>query len=107
MTGAREHSTSTFALYRRLLAYVGPERRNFILALFGFLLFSAANTGFAELVRQILLGIERSASLTPAERLLIPALVVAVVVLRGIGGFIGSYGMSLLAFRVVHRLRSE
>jgi ATP-binding cassette, subfamily B, bacterial MsbA len=107
MTGARGHSTSTFALYRRLLAYVGPERRNFILALFGFLLFSAANTGFAELVRQILLGIERSASLTPAERLLIPALVVAVVVLRGIGGFIGSYGMSLLAFRVVHRLRSE
>ncbi len=107
MSDDKPAKASNLALYRRLLGYVGPEWPAFVAAIAGFVLFSAANSGFGSLVTYILNGIARSAGMSGSERLLLPAAVIAVVVVRGIGGLIGSYFMSLLAFRVVHRLRSE
>jgi subfamily B ATP-binding cassette protein MsbA len=40
-------------------------------------------------------------------RLLFPILLMLIVLMRGIGGFLGSYGMAALAFRIIHRLRCQ
>ena len=97
----------TLRLYQRLLRYVKPELSTFALAMVGFILFSTANSGFGMLVTYILNSVETSATMAPTERLMLPATVIAVVAVRGIGGLIGSYFMALMAFRIVHRLRSE
>lgn len=98
---------SNIALYRRLLSYIGPERPAFLLAILGFAMFSAANVWFTKLVGQIIDFIPRSASMSDTARLMIPLTLIGIVVLRGIGGLLGSYCMSLLAFRIIHRLRTQ
>ena len=104
---AETQPASNLALYRRLLHYVKPNAGALVLALFGFVLFSGANTAFGWLVSYILESVEKSASMSALERLVMPAVVVIIVAVRGIGGLIGSYYMARLAFRVVHTLRTE
>ncbi len=100
-------SASNLALYRRLLRYVGPQWPAFVLAIFGFILYSIANSGFGALVTYILNAVQSNVAMTDARRLMLPAIVILVVVVRGIGGLIGSFFMAQLAFRVVHRLRTD
>ncbi|HTR01144.1 MAG TPA: lipid A export permease/ATP-binding protein MsbA [Candidatus Acidoferrum sp.] len=100
-------TTSNLALYRRLLRYMGPQWPAFVLAIFGFIVYSAANSGFGALVTYILDSVQSSATLTDMQRLSLPGLVILVVLVRGIGGLIGSYFMAQMAFRIVHRLRTE
>lgn len=107
MSGGAAKEVSTLALYKRLLGYVKPEWPAFAMALFGFIVFSAANASFGKLVTYILSAVGTSAAMTAGDRLMLPATVIAVVAVRGIGGLIGSYFMALMAFRIVHRLRSE
>ncbi len=98
---------SNFALYKRLLGYIGPERPAFLLAFLGFVMFSAANVWFTSLVGQIIDFIPQSANMSEASRLMIPLTLVGIVLLRGIGGLLGSYCTALLAFRIIHRLRTQ
>ncbi len=98
---------SNFTLYRRLLAYIGPERPAFLLAILGFVLFGVANASFSDLVGQIITSIQAGINMAPHERLRIPLTLLLVIVVRGVGGFIGTYCMALLAFRIIHRLRTQ
>jgi ATP-binding cassette, subfamily B, bacterial MsbA len=100
-------AVSSAAVYRRLLRYLRPEWWAFIVAILGFAVFGWANAYFAKLVAIIITSLSSATAVSSSERLLIPLTVIGVVVARGIGGFIGSYCMSLLAFRIIHRLRSE
>ncbi len=107
MSEAAGHTHSNFTLYRRLLRYIGPERPAFLLAIFGFVLFSVANVWFSDLVGQIIKSVQDGANLEAHERLRIPLTLLLIVVVRGVGGLIGTYCMALLAFRIIHRLRTQ
>jgi subfamily B ATP-binding cassette protein MsbA len=120
------------ALYRRLLGYIGPLWWAFLLSVVGYLLYGAATASFGLVIEIVLSsmtggtgGSEPVAALSsgglfdqiaaPLKELvasgnaqfLIPLLLMGVVLLRTVGGFLGVYFMSIVAWRVVHRLRCE
>lgn len=107
MAAGTVSSPSGLAIYSRLLAYIKPLWWAFVVSIIGFALFALATAGFSELVGMLIDSIQLGKSITASERLRLPMYLMAIVLMRAIGGFLGSYYMSLLAFRIVHRLRCQ
>jgi subfamily B ATP-binding cassette protein MsbA len=112
---------SSLALYRRLLAYLLPLWYLLFFSVIGFALYGSMNIYFGNLVGVMIDSIESGTILVDDSRLVFPLtlvrvddtrlffplLLILIVLLRGIGGFLGSYGMAALAFRIIHRLRCQ
>src|SRR5687768_5940742 len=96
---------SGFAIYKRLLAYVKPLWWALLLSIIGFVLFGTATALFSHLVGVLIDSIQLGNTITSAERMLIPLMLMGIVLMRAVDGFLGSYFMALLAFRIVHRIR--
>ena len=109
-------------IYGRLLAYVLPYWVAFLLSVFGFLLYSASNVAFLQLVSYIVdslsPGAAPSAELaahfaglfgegTEVRRTLIPIAIVFIALMRGTGTFMGNYFISVVSTSLVHSLRTE
>jgi len=106
-SGSNQTPMNSFALYRRLLAYIKPLWRAFALAILGFAIYAAASTWFFDLVRQLIDSIGAGATMAASDRSRIPLSLMLLVTLRGLGGFLGSYFMAWLAFRIIHQMRAE
>ncbi|HEY0962742.1 MAG TPA: lipid A export permease/ATP-binding protein MsbA [Pseudomonadales bacterium] len=124
-------TASGAALYRRLLGYIGPLWWAFLLSVVGYLLYGAATASFGLVIEIVLSSMnggssdaEQVATLSGGlfdqvaaplkalvaagdAQLVIPMLLMGVVLVRTVGGFLGVYFMSIVAWRVVHRLRGE
>ncbi len=104
-----DHSTnaqaSGFEIYRRLLSYVGPHRGALILALLAMVVYAASSTGFAALMKPMLDGsfVERDQSTIA----LVPILILVVFFARGVAGFISTYFMASIGWRVVKNIRQQ
>lgn len=86
----------------RLLEYVKPHWKIFTLSLFGFLIFASTQPMFAALMKYMV------DSLNNNQRdaiYWIPLASVAIVLIRGIGSFLGSYFIALVSNNIVHTLR--
>ncbi|MDT8387564.1 MAG: lipid A export permease/ATP-binding protein MsbA [Thiogranum sp.] len=96
---------SALALYRRLLGYAVPYRRVFAIAVVSMLLFALTDTALAALIKPMLDGnfIERD----PATIRFVPVALILLFLLRGVSGFVISYGMSWIGRKVVHELRRD
>ena len=90
-------------LYFRLLGYVRPYTRIFILSMLGTAAAAATEPMIPALIKPLLDGsfVEKD----PHTIRLMPVLLVTVFVIRGITGFIGSVAMNWIAHRVVMDLR--
>jgi subfamily B ATP-binding cassette protein MsbA len=90
-------------LYFRLLRYVRPYMRIFALSIFGTAAAAATEPMIPALIKPLLDGsfVEKD----PHSIRLMPILLVAVFIVRGVTGFIGSVGMHWIAHRVVMDLR--
>ena len=121
------------ALYRRLLGYIKPLWWAFALSVFGYLLYGAATASFGVLLEIVIDSMNGGASAIAAPessqlfsgaldqtvdalkqrvasgdaRTVIPLLLMLLVLVRTVGGFLGTWFMSLVAWRVVHRLRCD
>ncbi len=97
--------TDARAIYRRLLGYVRPYWRMFALSIFGMLIFAATEPLFAAMMKPLIDGsfVERNEDIVR----LMPLLLVALFVVRGIAGFINTYFLSWVGRRVVADLRRE
>ena len=112
--------------YRRLLSYAAPHWPLFVLAIFGFLLFSVMEVALIAVTELLLdavgAGIEMGrgflskhvASHFPGghmpqdtARWLVPLVMLIIIVLRAVGNFVGSYGLAYVARAVIHQLRTE
>ncbi|KAA0011398.1 lipid A export permease/ATP-binding protein MsbA [Billgrantia pellis] len=93
---------SSWALYKRLLAYVKPHWVSFTLAIVGYALYAASSTALAEMMKRLIDGIQNPDA---SFRLLLPLFVVGMFAARGLGTFLGTYFMSNVARNVVHSLR--
>jgi len=100
MTTNQNTITAT-QLYLKLLVYMKPFWLMFALGVFGNIIFALSQAAFAELMRYMTGAI----GVDPMARWLIPAFLVGIFVIRGIGSFIGDYGFTRVAFGVVHQLR--
>jgi len=96
--------TSSFHIYKRLLRYVIPFIKFFIISIFGFLIVAIAQPLTAELIKVIIETLEHR---NKAETQYLPAYIVGLVFLRGVGAFFGNYFLAKVSVGVVHKLRRE
>ena len=89
---------------RRLFSYTLRYKWSFIISVFGFLTFAAADIAAVEWLRRIIAYINSDSN----ELHTILALsLIAIAIGRGFGFFIGNYFMSRVGFGIVHDMRSE
>lgn len=96
--------TTNWAVYKRLLGYTKVHWKLFALAVFGFLLNAQTEWASAHLLKYIITAIEQQ---DQSSKNLFPVLLVVLMLVRGIGTFIGTYFMSLMARNIVYTLRVE
>ncbi|MFC0709307.1 lipid A export permease/ATP-binding protein MsbA [Azorhizophilus paspali] len=99
---------SSLKVYLRLLRYVLPYAKAFVLSIVGFLLFASSQPMLAEMLKYFLDGLEGAGG----ARLLgvpllhgVPLLIVLIALYQGIGSFLGNYYLAKVARGVVHDLR--
>jgi ATP-binding cassette, subfamily B, bacterial MsbA len=92
-------------VYARLLGYVKPYWRMFALSIGGMLVFASTEPVFAAMIKPLLDGsfVERDPNIVR----LMPILLVAVFVVRGIAGFVNNYCLKWVGRRVVADLRQQ
>jgi subfamily B ATP-binding cassette protein MsbA len=84
------------------LGYVLQHGVVFSVSIVGFVLFALTQPAFASLMEYMVDSVESGDS---EARILIPAAVLAIFMVRGIGFFLGNYGITYVARRVIHQLR--
>lgn len=95
---------SAWVVYKRLLTYVKPYSGLFALSFLGFALFGISSSMFVYIMEN-LINVVTANDFT--DRYLVPLQVIGVTLLRSLGGFIGVYLMSRIAFNVIHNLRVQ
>lgn len=98
---------SGFSLYGRLLSYLKPLLGLFFLGVIGFVMYSASSVKFFDLLQELVDVIGSGESVSSDQRVTIPLILIAIVAVRGVGGFLGSYYMAYIANHVIHRLRCQ
>ncbi|MCF1184935.1 lipid A export permease/ATP-binding protein MsbA [Marichromatium gracile] len=93
------------AIYRRLLGYVRPYWRMFSVSIVGMLAFAITEPLFAAMMQPLIDGsfVERDETVVQ----MMPLLLVALFLGRGIAGFVNNYCLSWVGRRVVADLRQE
>ena len=91
-------------IYRRLLKYIVPYKWLFFIGFIGYLISSATQPMFAEMIKRI---IDTLQSEGRDGALLLPFMFSGLIVVRSLGVFIGSYFVAKVATNVVHDLRCK
>jgi len=95
---------SNWELYRRLLVYLKPLKFFFILSIIGNAIYAAASALMAKSLEFVIETVENP---TDDNRLLLPALILFLFMLRGLGGFLGGYYIAYVGRHVVHQIRTQ
>ena len=95
----------SWATYRRLLGYAMPHWKLFLLSSLTMAVYAATDTGFAALLKPML--DESFIARDPEAMRNIPLLLMGLFLLRGVTGFISSYGMNWVGRQVIQTLRGE
>lgn len=89
-------------IYRRLLRYVIPFWQLFFVSVIGYLIYAGTQPVIAMLVKYIIDALQNNAR---AGIELVPAFIVVLFVVRGVGAFLGNYCLARVSVNVVHLLR--
>jgi subfamily B ATP-binding cassette protein MsbA len=103
-TAAAPKTSPDWNIYRRLLAYVVPMWPYFLVALVGYGLGNGAEAYFARLFGDVVEALAKPAA---DDWLRFPLLMMATVLVRGLGDFAGDFFLSRVSYRVVHVLRTQ
>ncbi|MDO3387401.1 lipid A export permease/ATP-binding protein MsbA [Gilvimarinus sp. SDUM040013] len=94
--------TGSLSVYLRLLAYIKPHWMSFLISVLGFIVYSASQPAMAQYMEYLLNFIEaeqRPPLWHPS------AIIIAIIFVRGFGGFIGNFFIAKVSFRIVDTLR--
>ena len=100
----KQQSTASVQIYKRLLTYVKPYRVFFAISIVGFLMYSGTQTLFAALIKHI---IDTLQSESKENMYYLPLLFSGLMIVHGIGAYIGNYFLAKVSVNVVHALRCE
>ncbi len=91
-------------IYLRLMSYVKPYWKEFLLSVIGFFLYSSSQPALAWVAGQL-----SDAVFNPTEssKYIIPATLIGIYLFRGVGLFLGNYYLSKVSEFTVHNLRCE
>jgi len=95
---------SGMQVYQRLLRYVLPHIGMFSICLVGFVIFASTSPATAAWLGWTIDQVEAQ---NADARIISPILCVLIVLVRGIGGFLGGYSLEYVANHVVHRMRCQ
>ncbi|WP_207758338.1 lipid A export permease/ATP-binding protein MsbA [Aliamphritea spongicola] len=95
---------SGLGIYLRLLSYIKPYLWAFILSVFGFLIYAGTQTAAAKWLEVFVDAIENGQY---EYRGYLAGGILLVFLVRGIGAFLGNYGLTYVARYVVHFLRRD
>lgn len=98
-------NTNSFHLYRRLLSYALVYWAVFIVAIIGMVIVAGASTAFPALMQPMMDG--SFVNRDPETIKWVPIAIVGIFLVRVIGSFLSSYGMSLIGRNVIRELRTE
>ncbi len=98
-------STSGAVIYRRLLGYVRPHWKVFLLSIMGLLLVAATEAGFAMLIKPMIDGtfVEFDAQVIKYT----PIVLIVLFLVRAIATFAAGYAMAWVARNVIYVLRGQ
>ena len=99
--------TSSAQLYRRLLSYVRPHAKVFVVAVFGMIIAAATEPLFPALMKPLLDGGFARGADPILPPLVFAAAIIGVFLVRGVFTFISNFGMQWVAHRVVLDLRTR
>jgi subfamily B ATP-binding cassette protein MsbA len=91
-------------VYRRLLSYVRPHRGLFLISFIGFMMYSGTQTLFAALIKHIIDTLQTEAR---EGMYYLPLLFSGLIVIHGIGAYLGNYFLAKVSTNVVHALRCQ
>jgi subfamily B ATP-binding cassette protein MsbA len=100
----KKKSTASAQIYKRLITYVKPHRGFFAISIIGFLVYSSTQPLFAALVQEIIDSLQAKSR---EKMYYLPLFFSGLVLLRGIGNYLGSYFLAKVSFNVIHSLRCE
>lgn len=100
-----ENTQSSRALYVRLLRHVQPYWKTFALALLATILAAATDPIFPALMKSLLDG--GFTSNKPHYIYLAPLMLIGIFVVRGVFGFLASYGMAWVSNKVITDIRQK
>jgi subfamily B ATP-binding cassette protein MsbA len=95
---------NSMEIYKRLLVYVRPHRGLFAISIVGFLMYSGTQTLFAALIKHIIDTLQTE---TREGMNYLPLLFSGLIIVHGIGAYIGNYFLAKVSTNVVHTLRCE
>lgn len=95
---------ASWALYKRLLAYLKPQLPAVFTSLLGFLIFAATTPLAAAWLGWTIDAIENN---DLDWRVYSPLLCIAIALIRGVGGFLGGYSIAHVANYLIHRMRRQ
>ncbi|MBL4797760.1 MAG: lipid A export permease/ATP-binding protein MsbA [Oleispira sp.] len=95
--------TSVRRLYGRLLTYVKPFLKSFLVAILGFLIYALSAPAMSWMMGQVTSVL---ADPTPEGAHFVVFVLVAIFLFRGVGTFLGKYFIARVGRGVVHRLRT-
>jgi subfamily B ATP-binding cassette protein MsbA len=99
-----ETENSNWDIYKRLLVYLKPLKFFFILSIIGNAIYAGASAYMAKALEFVINTVENP---TDESRILLPALIVGLFALRGLGGFLGGYFIAYVGRNIVHKIRTE
>lgn len=91
-------------IYKRLLTYVKPHRGFFAISIFGFLLYSSTQPLFAAMIKTIIDTLQTESR---EGMFYLPLLFSGLIVVRGIGTYLGNYFLAKVSTNIIHSLRCE
>jgi len=95
---------SSLRIYLRLLSYVKPYWKIFIISVLGYLLYSSSQPLLATMAGWLADAVY---SKDPQAVYLIPLALLGIYFLRGLGSFIGNYFLAKVSYSVVRVLRNQ
>jgi subfamily B ATP-binding cassette protein MsbA len=104
MKNNNSQSSEGLGVYARLMLYVKPYWLLFVISFIGFLVYGGTQPLFAAMIKHV---IDTLQSESRQGIRLLPVLFVGLMLVRGIGSFLGNYFLARVSANVVHALRCE
>lgn len=114
MSASDLHAPSSLSVYFRLLGYVRPYTRFFVISILGYVLFASSQPALAAVLKYFIDGLNNPQHAVLAGlpifggmQLLhaVPLMIVAIAVWQGVGSYLGNYFIARVSLGVVHDLR--
>lgn len=100
----KKKSKESAQIYKRLMTYVKPHLGLFAVSIVGFLIYSGTQTLFAALIKHIIDTLQTE---TREGMNYLPLLFSGLIIVHGIGAYLGNYFLAKVSTNVVHALRCE